>query len=37
MIPSGPDTKPAFTDGFFEAASKQKPKPATVVAGLVRS
>jgi len=30
MIPSGPDTKPAFTVGFFEAASKQKPKPATV-------
>ncbi len=30
MIPSGPDTKPSFTDGFFEVAAAQKPKPATV-------
>jgi branched-chain amino acid transport system substrate-binding protein len=30
MIPSGPDTKPAFTAGFFEVASAQNPKPQTV-------
>jgi branched-chain amino acid transport system substrate-binding protein len=30
MIPSGPNTKPAFTEGFFEVASKQNPKPQTV-------
>jgi len=30
MIPSGPDTKPAFTAGFFDAAAKQNPKPTTV-------
>ncbi|HVV62398.1 MAG TPA: amino acid ABC transporter substrate-binding protein [Pseudolabrys sp.] len=30
MIPSGPDTKPAFTAGYFEAAAAQKPKPSTV-------
>ena len=30
MIPSGPDTKPAFTAGFFDAAAKQSPKPTTV-------
>ncbi|MGI8526635.1 MAG: amino acid ABC transporter substrate-binding protein [Pseudolabrys sp.] len=30
MIPSGPDTKPAFTVGFFEVATAQNPKPATV-------
>src|SRR5438105_9931907 len=30
MIPSGPDPKPAFTTGFFEAAMKQDPKPRTV-------
>lgn len=30
MIPSGPDTKPAFTAGFFEVAAAQKPKPQTV-------
>jgi branched-chain amino acid transport system substrate-binding protein len=30
MIPSGPDTKPSFTAGFFEVAAAQKPKPATV-------
>ena len=30
MLPSGPDTKPAFTEGFFEVAAAQKPKPATV-------
>ena len=30
MIPSGPDTKPAFTEGFFEAAAAQNPKPQTV-------
>jgi branched-chain amino acid transport system substrate-binding protein len=30
MIPSGPDTKASFTEGFFQAASKQTPKPKTV-------
>jgi len=30
MIPMGPDPKPAFTKGFFEAAMAQNPKPQTV-------
>ena len=30
MLPSGPDTKPAFTEGFFEVAAAQNPKPTTV-------
>jgi branched-chain amino acid transport system substrate-binding protein len=30
MIPSGPDTKPSFTEGFFEIAAAQNPKPQTV-------
>ncbi len=30
MIPSGPDPKPSFTYGFFEAAAQQNPKPQTV-------
>ena len=30
MIPSGPDTKPAFTEGFFQTAMAQNPKPQTV-------
>jgi branched-chain amino acid transport system substrate-binding protein len=30
MIPSGPDAKPAFTKGFFDAAMAQDPKPQTV-------
>src|SRR5712691_2636072 len=30
MIPSGPDTKPAFTKGFFDVAMAQNPKPTTV-------
>ncbi len=30
MIPSGPDPKPAFTDGFFQVAAAQNPKPQTV-------
>ncbi len=30
MIPTGPDTKPSFTDGFFEIAATQNPKPQTV-------
>jgi branched-chain amino acid transport system substrate-binding protein len=29
MIPTGPDTKPSFTDGFFEVAAAQNPKPQT--------
>ncbi len=30
MIPTGPDTKASFTEGFFEVAMKQNPKPQTV-------
>jgi branched-chain amino acid transport system substrate-binding protein len=30
MIPSGPNPKEAFTEGFFEAAMAQNPKPTTV-------
>ncbi len=30
MLPSGPDTKPAFTEGFFQVAVAQNPKPTTV-------
>jgi len=30
MLPTGPDTKASFTEGFFEVASEQDPKPATV-------
>jgi branched-chain amino acid transport system substrate-binding protein len=30
MIPSGPDPKPAFTEGFFEVAMAQNPKPKTI-------
>ncbi len=30
MIPSGPNPKTAFTEGFFEIAMKQNPKPQTV-------
>ena len=30
MIPSGPDPKPSFTMGFFDAAAAQNPKPQTV-------
>jgi branched-chain amino acid transport system substrate-binding protein len=30
MIPTGPDTKASFTEGVFQAAAKQNPKPETV-------
>jgi branched-chain amino acid transport system substrate-binding protein len=30
MIPTGPDTKPSFTEGFFQTAMAQDPKPQTV-------
>jgi branched-chain amino acid transport system substrate-binding protein len=30
MIPAGPQSKPAFTKGFFDAAMAQSPKPASV-------
>jgi branched-chain amino acid transport system substrate-binding protein len=30
MIPTGPVPKPAFTEGFFEIAAAQNPKPQTV-------
>ena len=29
-IPTGPDPKPAFTEGFFRVAAAQNPKPKTV-------
>ncbi len=29
MIPTGPNTKPSFTEGFYEVASQQSPKPQT--------
>jgi len=30
MLPSGPETKEAFTEGFFQVAAAQNPKPQTV-------
>ena len=30
MIPTGPDTKPSFTEGFFQVAAAQNPKAQTV-------
>jgi branched-chain amino acid transport system substrate-binding protein len=30
MLPTGPDTKGSFNDGFFKIASQQDPKPKTV-------
>jgi len=30
MIPSGPNPKPSFTEGFFQIAAAQNPKPQTV-------
>jgi branched-chain amino acid transport system substrate-binding protein len=30
VLPTGPDTKPSFTDGFFQVALQQNPKPTTV-------
>jgi branched-chain amino acid transport system substrate-binding protein len=30
MIPSGPDTKASFTEGYFQSAMAQNPKPQTV-------
>jgi len=30
MIPSGPDTKASFTEGFFQSGLAQNPKPTTV-------
>ncbi len=30
MLPSGPDTKPAFTEGVFQVAAQQNPKPKTL-------
>jgi branched-chain amino acid transport system substrate-binding protein len=30
MIPTGPDTKPSFTEGFFQVAMQQNPRPQTV-------
>ena len=30
MLPSGPKTKEAFTEGFFQVAAAQNPKPKTI-------
>jgi branched-chain amino acid transport system substrate-binding protein len=30
MLPSGPNTKEAFTEGFFQVAAAQNPKPVTI-------
>jgi branched-chain amino acid transport system substrate-binding protein len=30
VLPTGPDTKPSFTEGFFQVAAQQNPKPTTV-------
>jgi len=30
VIPTGPKTKPSFTEGFFQVALQQDPKPTTV-------
>jgi branched-chain amino acid transport system substrate-binding protein len=30
MLPTGPETKTSFTEGFFDAAAAQTPKPTTV-------
>jgi len=30
VLPTGPNTKTSFTEGFFEAGLKQNPKPTTV-------
>jgi branched-chain amino acid transport system substrate-binding protein len=30
MLPSGPNTKDAFTEGFFQVAAAQNPKPVTI-------
>jgi branched-chain amino acid transport system substrate-binding protein len=33
VLPTGPNTKPSFTEGFFQVAAQQNPKPTTL--GLV--
>jgi branched-chain amino acid transport system substrate-binding protein len=30
ILPTGPNTKTSFTEGFFQVAAQQKPKPTTV-------
>jgi len=30
VLPTGPNTKTSFTEGYFEVASQQKPKPQTL-------
>ena len=30
VLPTGPKTKPSFTEGFFQVAMQQNPKPTTV-------
>src|SRR5262249_37577316 len=33
MLPTGPDTRASFTEGFFQVAAQQNPKPATLPVG----
>ncbi len=30
VLPTGPKTKPSFTEGFFQVAAQQNPKPTTI-------
>src|ERR1700755_2904497 len=30
VLPTGPDTKPSFTEGLFQVAMQQTPKPTTI-------
>jgi len=34
VLPTGPNTKTSFTEGFFDVAAQQKPKPTTVAMAL---
>jgi branched-chain amino acid transport system substrate-binding protein len=34
VLPTGPNTKTSFTEGFFDIAAQQKPKPTTVAMAL---
>ena len=34
VLPTGPKTKPSFTEGFFQVALQQNPKPTTVALDL---
>ena len=34
VLPTGPNTKTSFTEGFFDVAAQQNPKPTTVAMAL---